>query len=359
MQRQVLLRALALGALLLSGSRLPAPPLPPATGSAGHSVERHLLDDTDLLVVVNVKEIAKSAFFTKHVKADLEKLLGRDEIKPFLKDAGIDPLKDVDQILVCMGKSCFADAPGGQGEDGPVLVLQGTFDKARIDRQLAKLAEGGRGVKAVEHNKAKFHRLGGDGGPYVAALDKTALLICGSKAQVTEQLGRVAGKSKVKLKYPAIAAFLKERAKSPAAVDAVALESMVVGLAANRGPAPGGGAGAKREHLALGDVGFKQFTVQVKVKDDARGALRMDVKKAAELDTKVKQGQEIVAKMKQGLNNVPPGAGVTADQVAKMKEFVNGIKVKGDKGAVVYEATGTGGQAAAVLRLIAGRLDRP
>jgi hypothetical protein len=132
---------------------------------------------------------------------------------------------------------------------------------------------------------------------------------------------------------------------------------MVVGLAANRGPAPGGGVEAKRGHLALGDVGFKQLTVQVKVKDDARGTLRMDVKKAAELEGKVKEGRKFVAGMRQGLEGAVPGP--DREQLAKMKELVDGIKVKGDKRAVAYEATGTGGQAAAVLRLIAGRLDRP
>src|SRR5262249_53295924 len=208
MRRFTLLSALATVLLLASTPRLPAPPLPPATGSADHSVERHLLDDTDLLVVVNFKEVVKSRFFTKGALAEVEKLLGRDEVKPYLKGAGIDPLKDVDQVVVCMGRSCFTGKPGPGREDGPVIVLQGRFDKAKIEKQLAKLAEDNKGVKAVEHNKAKFHRLGGDGA-YVAVLDKTALVICGSKAQVTEQLSRVAGKSKVKLKYPAIAAFLK------------------------------------------------------------------------------------------------------------------------------------------------------
>jgi hypothetical protein len=109
MRRHTLIPALALGLLLASTPRLPAPPLPPATGSSGHSVERHLLDDTDLLVVVNVKEIVKSRFFTKSVLADVEKLLGRDEVKPYLKEAGIDLLKDVEQVIVSMGKSSHGD----------------------------------------------------------------------------------------------------------------------------------------------------------------------------------------------------------------------------------------------------------
>ena len=350
MRRFTLLTALATGLLLGSTPRLPAPPLPPATGSSGHSIERHLLDDTDLLVVVNVKEIVKSRFFTKSAINDVEKLLGRDEVKPYLKDAGIDPLKDVDQVVVSMGKSSHSDKPARDREDGPVIVLQGKFDKARIDKQLAKLAEDGKHVKAVEHNKAKFHRF--DNGPYIAALDKTALLICGSKAQVAEQLSRVAGKSKAKLKYPAISAFLKARAKSPAAVDVIALESMVTGTSYSGVKGPGG-AVEQVKHRTLGDEGFKQFTVQVKVKDDARGTLRMDVKKAGDLDSKLKEGQKVVAEMKEGLNNLPPGVGIPAEQLAKMREFVNSIKVKGDKGAVVYEATGTGDQLSALLKSFA------
>src|SRR5262245_7344787 len=100
MRRFTLLLALAAGLLLASASRLPAPPLPPPTGSSGHPVERHLLDDTDLLVVVNVKEVVKSPFFTKGAKAEVERVLGRDEVKPYLKGFGIDPLKDVEQVVV-------------------------------------------------------------------------------------------------------------------------------------------------------------------------------------------------------------------------------------------------------------------
>src|SRR5688572_13880959 len=132
MRRFTLIPALAVGLLLASTARLPAPPLPPATGSGGQSIERHVPDDTDLLVVVNVKEVVKSRFFTKGAMADVEKLLGRDEVKPYLKGAGIDLIKDVEQVIVCMGKSSHSGKQGAEREDGPVIVLQGKFDKARI-----------------------------------------------------------------------------------------------------------------------------------------------------------------------------------------------------------------------------------
>src|SRR5262245_56165681 len=185
-------------------------------------------------------------------------------------------------MIVCMGKSCYRDKGPRTGEDGPVILFQGKFDKAKIDAQLAKLAKDGK-AKAVEHNKAKFHRLtfgGRDNGPYVAALDKSTLLVCGSKEQAAEQISRVAGKTKVKLKYPAITAFLKARAKAPNTVDVIGLETMVTGTSYSAPPAPPGGGGApgKITHRTLGQEGFKQLTVQVKVKDDARGSLRMDVK---------------------------------------------------------------------------------
>src|SRR5262249_35733260 len=154
--------------------------------SSGQAIDKHLPDDTDFLVVVNVKEITRSKLFTKHLQGDVEKLLGRAEVRPYLKDAGIDVLKDVEQVLVCMGKSCYSKSPRS-GEDGPVVLFQGRFDKAKVDAQLAKLAKDGKGMQAVEHKKAKFYRLGGpDGGPYVAALDKNTLLLCGSKEQVVE-----------------------------------------------------------------------------------------------------------------------------------------------------------------------------
>lgn len=358
MRRLTLLPALALGVIALAGSRLPAPPLPPGTASTGHAIEKHLLDDTDLLVIVSVKDLVKSKFFTRHVQADVEKLLARPEVKPYLKDVGIDLLKDVDQVVVCLGKSCFPDKGPQGGEDGPVILIQGRFDKAKIDAKLAGLAADGKGVKAVEHNKAKFYRLTfgspRDDGPLVAVLDKNTLLVCGGKEQVVEQMSRVAGKSKPKLKYPAVAAFLKARAKAPNAVDVIALESMVTGLESRGGP---GGARA-RTHRTLGDEGFKQFTVAVKIGEDARGTLRMDVKKAEEVDGKLQEGQKFLAEMKRELDGVPPNAGIDADTVAKMRELIAGIKLKSDKGAVVYEATGTGQQFASILKMYLGLIER-
>lgn len=363
MRRLILLPALALAVTLASTTRLPAPPLPPATGTTGHAINRHLPDDTDFLMIVNVKEITKSNFFTKDARADLEKLLARPEVKPYLQEAGIDLLKDIDQVIIALGRSGFpARAVGGSRDEGPVVLFQGKFDKAKLDGQLARLAKEGKGVKAVEHNKAKFYRLtmGGprEDGPFVAVLDKSNVLVCGTKDQVVEQMNRISNKSQVKLKYPAIRDFLKARAKSPNSVDVIGLESMTMGVSATGKAGPGGAVDETVTYHTLGDEGYKSFTVAVKIKDDARGVVRLDVKKAEDLDAKRKAGEKLLAEMKEALNNAPPGIGIDAAQLAKIRELVNGIKLKTDKGAVVYEGAATGEQFATLVKVYVGLIER-
>src|SRR5262245_16671714 len=67
--------------------------------------EKYLLDDADAVLTVNVKEVAESPLFTKHFRKQAEALLQMDLVQKLLKDAGVDPLKDVERLTAVMGNS--------------------------------------------------------------------------------------------------------------------------------------------------------------------------------------------------------------------------------------------------------------
>src|SRR5262245_23171405 len=72
---------------------LAAPPAPAA------ELDKYLLDDTDFVLSMNVKQVLSSPAFTKHYQKQVEELLKMEPVQRVLKDSGFDPLKDVDRLM--------------------------------------------------------------------------------------------------------------------------------------------------------------------------------------------------------------------------------------------------------------------
>src|SRR6516164_3409564 len=88
--------ALALGILFLSALSVTAAPAPPAAAP----IDKYLLNDTDLLIVVEVKQILASPFLTKKHRQQIEELLKSEPAQVWLKDTGFDPLRDIDRVIL-------------------------------------------------------------------------------------------------------------------------------------------------------------------------------------------------------------------------------------------------------------------
>jgi hypothetical protein len=69
--------------------------------------EKYLLDDANFVLSVNVKQLLQSPLFTKHHQKQVEELLKTEGAQAVLKDTGFDPLRDVEELVVVMGKSSF------------------------------------------------------------------------------------------------------------------------------------------------------------------------------------------------------------------------------------------------------------
>src|SRR2546430_2388960 len=78
----------------------------PVKHEAVPPLERYLLDDTDCVAVVNVKQIVAAPMFAKQFKKKLETWLVSEAVAPYLKGTGVDLFADVDRIVMVLGRSC-------------------------------------------------------------------------------------------------------------------------------------------------------------------------------------------------------------------------------------------------------------
>jgi hypothetical protein len=242
-------------------------------------LERYLLDDTDCVAIVNVKQIVASPMFAKHFKKKLETLLASAPFAPFLKGTGVDLLTDVDRIVLVLGKSCHSEKPGT--EEGPVLLVQGRFNPAVLHQKMTQLAKDMPKVVTLPDDKTKVYmlQLGSGEKTFAAILDRSTVMIAGRKEHVLTALAKAAGTKRTTFANKAVPVALKTL-KPDLAVQAFGLEETIV----NSTHTPNG-----RKQHTMGESGFRGFTVRVAVKDDIRATVELSGKNKDAFEKSAKQ----------------------------------------------------------------------
>src|SRR5689334_14245666 len=67
--------------------------------------EKYLLDDTDAVLTINVKQLVGSTAYTKNLQKKIEDQLKALPAQMVLKDSGFDPLKDIERVTLVTGRS--------------------------------------------------------------------------------------------------------------------------------------------------------------------------------------------------------------------------------------------------------------
>jgi hypothetical protein len=154
----------------------------------------------------------------------------------FLKEAGLDPKRDIDVAV-------FSLSGSGRGNAGPLIALEGRFDPASLSA--ATLARGATKVDAptpylrLPHSDAKGH----DGEPGAIAFLSSGLILAGSEPALLHALdfyakGRYSGLAPGPL--AAMAAHVDSRSSAWAVVDAARARELHGGAMPNasaEGPA--------------------------------------------------------------------------------------------------------------------------
>ena len=151
-------------------------------------VNKFLPDDTDAVLVLNVKQLLNSPLVQKHALEELKTMLkGNSEATKHLEALGFDPFKDLTSITlaVCITK----------GEPKALMIAQGDFDMAKFEHKAEDLMKEKPGMlKVTKEGKFKIYELkteqGGDKPGYFSAPDSHTIVASNQKEYVVNALGR-------------------------------------------------------------------------------------------------------------------------------------------------------------------------
>jgi hypothetical protein len=289
--------AIAVALILTLMPSAPAAPLPEAPALS----DKYLLDDADMLTVINVKQVLASASFKKPYEAKVADLLKQDAVASLLKDAGFNPLKDVDRLYLMTGRSAYAEGKPGPG---PVLLIQGRFDADKLRTAADKLVDAGK-LKSQARGDARIYELAmGEEAFFAAVLDKNNVALTISKSALETALDKAAGK-KTALKNKAVAEMFSKLKATDSAAFLATGDTVVSGHVAVTRNADGT---VEKKHFVhtLGESGFQAMHVALEVGDTVMVKATLTAKDAAiaakmeeNVKAGIKQGIELLEKMRE------------------------------------------------------------
>ncbi len=165
-------------------------------------IERYLPADTETVVTFNIRQILGSQLAKKNGLEQLRDLIkSQEEVDAVLKDLGLDPLKDIDKVIVA--------APATREQDKGLVIIHGRFNldkfKARAEKEakdrkdtfkILKVKDGQGGEHTVYELAVSAQ---GNSTYFAGFADRTTLLAAPAKDYLIDGL-RVKDATKVKLK---------------------------------------------------------------------------------------------------------------------------------------------------------------
>jgi len=156
-------------------------------------VDKFLPAESESFIAVNVRQILDSEIVKKYALEQIKQALAGNDAQKAIQALGLDPLKDVDRVVV--------GATGDNPQDMKFLaVVHGKFDKDKL-AAAAKEAADGKGkdhLTIVQDGGATLYKVQPENQPnpmYAAIVDNKTIVFGSQKAMVTDALG-IAGGSK-------------------------------------------------------------------------------------------------------------------------------------------------------------------
>ena len=161
-------------------------------------LDKFLPDETQIIVSVNVRQMLESGLAKKYeIAKEVEKQINQnDEATKVLKSLGLDPLKDINRIIVAL--------PGKKDEKRMLVAIQGSFDLAKIHDaadqhikahpdKLAVTKEGGQRLYEVKDQKGDKTET-----TFVTFLNKDVIVASPIKDYVMDAMAKSSGKKEAK-----------------------------------------------------------------------------------------------------------------------------------------------------------------
>jgi hypothetical protein len=249
-------------------------------------IEKLVPDDADLVVSVQVKQVLVSPVFAKDFQKQVEGLLKMEAAQLLLKDSGLDPLRDIDRVVLVMGRSSHQHEEDPNSNKVsmmayPFAVVQGRFDRAKLEAKAAQLAAQQPGlVKIRQIGAAKVAEIGGEDESGVVAVLDYKTVVAGPRNQVADAIDRAAGKKKGQLRNKQIAQYLQDL-DSKQSIESLALAETVVSKSVSQ-------TGNNKPEVKLrtiGDAGIAGLRIRAALGDDIKVQVAITAKDAAQTKT--------------------------------------------------------------------------
>lgn len=170
-------------------------------------VDKYLPNDTDAVVIINVQQILASPLVKTHYQKLLQDWLKTEgDLQKRLQDLGIDPLKDIDQVIFTNGESLYRLTKRTEqgkviygSEGGYFFLIKGRFNAAKLSTAADKLAQDKQGV--VAKSTKGLYEVGVGRTLHVGIIDGTTIAVSSRPEPIIDTLERAAGKRKSALQY--------------------------------------------------------------------------------------------------------------------------------------------------------------
>jgi hypothetical protein len=320
--------ATALLAMATPASATPVPVNAP-------KITPYLLDDADFVVQINVEQLLASPLYTQNYQKQAEELLKMDAVQAILKDTGLDPLKDLKRVTVVTGRSCHPDVEKTGKMGMPMVILEGRFDKAKLQAKAEQLAKDAKTLKIHDVGDDKVYEVlnlpGGKKG-FVALASADTLVASALKEQVVTALEKASGKKKTQLKHKAMQQLL-EKTDPKAPVSLAIIGEMITDAAMSDLPGQG-----KRVHMrTMKDERVETVQGWLTVGDDITGKVTITAKDAA-------TGKNIAENAEKGLGEAIKDSPkiVARDKTFEpYVEFLQTIKITHAEERITFEGRGS------------------
>jgi len=272
--------ALLLAAPLLAA---PAPVEPPDEGW-----QRVLPEDVDGLLVLDVKQLMDSPLVKKGLKGKLPALLSDQFLVPVrLEQFGVDPAKDLRQVVIAQARSHWTDKDGKPTHgSGGLIVFRTAKTEAALRATLADLVKAGKASESAEGD-VKLFELRADAMPaFAAVLPGGGLAISPNRLAVAKAAARIKAGKRAAFKNAEMAKFVKGLKGGPM-LQGVMLGETVVGTSSNFN----GGKGAPPVVMlqTLSDNGFAAVRFKARIKDTIKAGVDLECKDAGTAEKKAKE----------------------------------------------------------------------
>jgi hypothetical protein len=161
--------------------------------------------ESDTVVSINLRQLLDSKIFKDYAAKQVEQALEGQDLKKLLTDLGLDPLKDVDRVVMGM-------AINGANDTRYLMVVYGTFDPQKLFRTAESYTktEGDKFSMIKDGNTIifKFQPETGEPPVYGTVVDDRTLIAASDKKLISNALAAHAAGKPAPIK-PELAALVK------------------------------------------------------------------------------------------------------------------------------------------------------